>query len=174
MNTLVYVLTGVDYDCTPTALCLCSLCSNRPCHQEVRVVADQDYLAGDTVTISYGLKSSAECLEDHGIVPDLSPEESSCEVQTLNSISPTRAPVYISLSHGWRKAGGFLVCVSICVGAPVLSMTRTALSWEYWLSYKFILFRGTVISRHSRYFHILMTVTVTLDAGVHSIRCLSD
>ena len=26
---------------------------------------------GDTVSISYGLKSSAECLEDHSIIPDI-------------------------------------------------------------------------------------------------------
>lgn len=30
--------------------------------------------------ISYGLKSSAECLEDHGIVPEMICEDSSCEI----------------------------------------------------------------------------------------------
>lgn len=29
------------------------------------------HMLGEEVFISYGLKSSAECLEDHGIVPDL-------------------------------------------------------------------------------------------------------
>jgi hypothetical protein len=31
--------------------------------------------------MSYGLKSSAECLEDHGIVPDITLDDSCAEVK---------------------------------------------------------------------------------------------
>ena len=48
--------------------------------QVVRVSAERAYEAGESLVISYGLKSAAECLEDHGLVPDLSSEDASCEV----------------------------------------------------------------------------------------------
>ena len=44
------------------------------------MLADRSYQAGEEVFISYGLKSSAECLEDHGIVPDLIEDDCSCEM----------------------------------------------------------------------------------------------
>ena len=46
----------------------------------VKVLADRSYVAGQEVFISYGLKSSAECMEDHGIVPILDEQDSSCEL----------------------------------------------------------------------------------------------
>ena len=46
----------------------------------IKVLADRDYKAGEELFISYGLKSSAECLEDHGIVPDYVDEDCSCEL----------------------------------------------------------------------------------------------
>ena len=46
----------------------------------IKVLADRSYQAGEEVFISYGLKSSAECLEDHGIVPDLIEDDCSCEM----------------------------------------------------------------------------------------------
>ena len=46
----------------------------------MKVNADRSYSEGEVVSISYGLKSSAECLEDHGIVPELVDEDSSCEI----------------------------------------------------------------------------------------------
>jgi SET domain len=45
-----------------------------------KVVAERSYEAGEEVVMSYGLKSSAECLEDHGIVPDIPLEDSCCEI----------------------------------------------------------------------------------------------
>jgi hypothetical protein len=48
--------------------------------KNIKVLADRDYEDGDEVFISYGLKSSAECLEDHGIVPELIAEDFSCEL----------------------------------------------------------------------------------------------
>ena len=46
----------------------------------IKVLADRDYKAGEELYISYGLKSSAECLEDHGMVPDYIDEDCSCEL----------------------------------------------------------------------------------------------
>lgn len=45
----------------------------------VSINAEQTYEKGQTIVMSYGLKSSAECFEDHGIVPDLEAEDSCCE-----------------------------------------------------------------------------------------------
>lgn len=42
--------------------------------------AERNYDANEAIVMSYGLKSSAECLEDHGIVPDITLEDSSCEL----------------------------------------------------------------------------------------------
>ena len=44
-------------------------------YQVVKVVAERSYGQDEAVVISYGLKSSAECLEDHGIVPDIELDE---------------------------------------------------------------------------------------------------
>jgi len=49
----------------------------------VKVVAERSYGQDEEVVISYGLKSSSECLEDHGMVPDIDMEEACCEI-TLN------------------------------------------------------------------------------------------
>jgi hypothetical protein len=38
-------------------------------------VAERAYGQDEQVMISYGLKSSAECLEDHGTVPDIDMDE---------------------------------------------------------------------------------------------------
>ena len=46
----------------------------------IKVLADRDYKAGEEIFISFGLKSSAECLEDHGIVPAYIDEDCSCEL----------------------------------------------------------------------------------------------
>eukprot|EP01035_Chromulina_nebulosa_P019551 gene19551-25450_t len=46
----------------------------------VKVIAEQTYQPNDNVVMSYGLKSSAECLEDHGIVPDVAIDDSCCEL----------------------------------------------------------------------------------------------
>ena len=46
----------------------------------IKVLADRDYASNDKIFISFGLKSSAECLEDHGIVPDIDiSTDASCE-----------------------------------------------------------------------------------------------
>ena len=39
------------------------------------MVAERSYGQDEPVVISYGLKSSAECLEDHGLVPDIDMDE---------------------------------------------------------------------------------------------------
>jgi hypothetical protein len=44
------------------------------------VRAERSYAAGEAVVMSYGLKSSAECLEDHGIIPDIILDDASCEI----------------------------------------------------------------------------------------------
>jgi len=49
----------------------------------VKVLADRNYDSGDRVFMSLGLKSSAECLEDHGFVPKIDVRDCSCEVLTL-------------------------------------------------------------------------------------------
>jgi len=51
----------------------------------VKVAAERSYSEGDKVVISYGLKSAAECLEDHGVVPDITSEDSSCEVRCFSN-----------------------------------------------------------------------------------------
>ena len=47
----------------------------------VRVFADSSYNAGDEVFISYGLKSSAECVEDHGFCPEVPLVDACCELK---------------------------------------------------------------------------------------------
>jgi hypothetical protein len=44
----------------------------------VKVVAERSYGQDEEVVISYGLKSSSECLEDHGMVPDIDMEVCIC------------------------------------------------------------------------------------------------
>jgi Rubisco LSMT substrate-binding len=44
------------------------------------VTAERSYDAREAIVISYGLKSSAQCLEDHGCIPDIPLEDSSCEL----------------------------------------------------------------------------------------------
>ena len=51
------------------------LCFNAVLGQVVKVVAERTYGQDEQVMISYGLKSSAECLEDHGTVPDIDMNE---------------------------------------------------------------------------------------------------
>lgn len=51
------------------------LCFNAVLGQVVKVVAERTYGQDEQVMISYGLKSSAECLEDHGTVPDIDMDE---------------------------------------------------------------------------------------------------
>lgn len=46
----------------------------------IKVSSDRAYTAGSVVGMSYGLKNSAECIEDHGIIPDIPLEEASCEL----------------------------------------------------------------------------------------------
>ena len=46
----------------------------------VNVRAERSYGVGEAVVMSYGLKSSAECLEDHGVVPNLILEDACCEI----------------------------------------------------------------------------------------------
>jgi hypothetical protein len=46
----------------------------------IKVVADRSYEAGEEVFMSFGLKSSAECLEDHGIVPLLDMADTCAEL----------------------------------------------------------------------------------------------
>ena len=53
----------------------------------IKVLADRNYNAGDEVFISYGLKSSAECLEDHGMVPLLELADACAEMSV--SIEPS-------------------------------------------------------------------------------------
>ena len=48
--------------------------------KDVRIAAERSYESGEELVMSYGLKSSAECLEDHGIVPDINLDESCCEI----------------------------------------------------------------------------------------------
>ena len=43
------------------------------------VFAERSYEKGEDVVMSYGLKGSAECLEDHGIVPDITLDDACCE-----------------------------------------------------------------------------------------------
>ena len=45
----------------------------------VKAISDRDYTSGDTVFTSFGLKNSAECVEDHGFVPVIPIGDSSCE-----------------------------------------------------------------------------------------------
>lgn len=45
----------------------------------VSVFAERSYEKGEDVVMSYGLKGSAECLEDHGIVPDITLDDACCE-----------------------------------------------------------------------------------------------
>lgn len=48
------------------------------------MVAERAYGQDEQVMISYGLKSSAECLEDHGTVPDIDLDEGgSCDAFML-------------------------------------------------------------------------------------------
>ena len=46
-----------------------------------KVLAERSYGPNEKVVMSYGLKSSAECLEDHGIVPDITLVDSCCEIK---------------------------------------------------------------------------------------------
>lgn len=49
----------------------------------IKVKSDRDYTKGDRVYMSYGLKSSAECVEDHSFCPVLSSlEDACCEVRS--------------------------------------------------------------------------------------------
>jgi len=45
----------------------------------INVYAERSYQKGEDVVMSYGLKGSAECLEDHGIVPDITLDDACCE-----------------------------------------------------------------------------------------------
>jgi hypothetical protein len=45
----------------------------------VVVYAERSYEKDEDVVMSYGLKGSAECLEDHGIVPDITLDDACCE-----------------------------------------------------------------------------------------------
>ena len=45
-----------------------------------KVTADRDYDSNEIIYISYGLKSSAECLEDHGFVPEIDLDAATCEL----------------------------------------------------------------------------------------------
>lgn len=46
----------------------------------VKVQADRPYRKGDQVHMSYGLKGAAQCLEDHGVVPEVQLADCSCEL----------------------------------------------------------------------------------------------
>jgi len=48
--------------------------------KEVRVQAERAYDEGEDLIMSYGLKSSAECLEDHGFVPGIALDDACCEI----------------------------------------------------------------------------------------------
>jgi hypothetical protein len=48
-----------------------------------KILSDTTYNVGDEVFMSYGLKSSAECLEDHGFVPNVELDDASCEVSWI-------------------------------------------------------------------------------------------
>lgn len=50
----------------------------------VRIVSDRAYASGALVCMSYGLKSSAECLEDHGLIPDV--DEQYCATELAITI----------------------------------------------------------------------------------------
>lgn len=43
-----------------------------------KVTSERSYEQGEVVVMSYGLKSSAECLEDHSIIPDIDVQLDSC------------------------------------------------------------------------------------------------
>lgn len=46
----------------------------------VKLNAERSYSSGETIVMSFGVKSSAECLEDHGIVPDVAIDDACCEI----------------------------------------------------------------------------------------------
>lgn len=48
--------------------------------KEVKLLAERNYDEGEELVMSYGLKSSAECLEDHGFVPDIALDDACCEL----------------------------------------------------------------------------------------------
>jgi hypothetical protein len=56
------------------------------------VTAERDYDAGELFVMSYGLKSSAQCLEDHGIVPALDLFDSCCEFVGTIDLEKDRFP----------------------------------------------------------------------------------
>lgn len=47
----------------------------------VKAWADQPFAKGAEVTMSYGLKGSAECVEDHGFCPDVAPADACAELK---------------------------------------------------------------------------------------------
>ena len=72
----------------------------------VKVLADRNYNSGDEVFISYGLKSSAECLEDHGIVPLLELADACAEIsvaiESTDKFSDDKENVLENAGYGIR------------------------------------------------------------------------
>jgi hypothetical protein len=67
------LVPGMDYmEFDPLSAAEPTVQSAGPWGGKVIVVfAERSYEKGEDVVMSYGLKGSAECLEDHGIVPDI-------------------------------------------------------------------------------------------------------
>lgn len=75
-----------------------------------KLTADRAYSAGDRVFMSFGVKNSAESLEDHGIIPAISKEDSSCELSVTIEEEVDKFPgdkILILEDNGWRKTMQF-------------------------------------------------------------------
>ena len=76
----------------------------------VKVNADRAFKKGDPVSISYGLKNSAESIEDHGVIADIDLVDSSCELSVAIDMEADRYPndkVTILEDNGWRRTMQF-------------------------------------------------------------------
>lgn len=75
------LLPGMDYlEFDPLSSAEPTVQSAGPWGGKVLVVfAERSYEKGEEIVMSYGLKGSAECLEDHGIVPSITLDDACCE-----------------------------------------------------------------------------------------------
>ena len=60
------------------------------------MVAERSYGQDEQVMISYGLKSSAECLEDHGTVPDIDMDEGDLQSIDMDNSYTLIIGVYVN------------------------------------------------------------------------------
>mmetsp|Transcript_12940 Transcript_12940/g.19464 ORF Transcript_12940/g.19464 Transcript_12940/m.19464 type:complete len:477 (-) Transcript_12940:22-1452(-) len=76
----------------------------------VKILTDRSYESGDRVCMSLGLKSSAECLEDHGFVPEVDLRDCSCEIAVSIEEEVDKYPddkVTILEDNGFRSSMQF-------------------------------------------------------------------